>query len=448
MKPLGLRARVAVTFGAGALALSAALAVSTFELTRGGALEVRERASVRSAYADARAVRRALTVPEGDVVEALRTLDTGRTRLPLLRRDGVWFARTADDGLTDAVPAGLLRVVERGQPAVQRVRVQGTPVLVVGIPLDDDGSGYFEVDSLVELDRTLRSLGRTLTLVAAATTAAGAALGAWAARRLLRPVREMARAASRISAGDLGVRLAPVHDPDLAPLSASFNGMLDDLAGRLERDRRFAADVSHELRSPLQTLSNASAVLHHRTAELDARTRAAAGLVQDEVARFNALVQDLLELAREDVPVSLQDTDVVALVREETDLRGLPAPLLDMTRAPARWRLEARRVRGVVGNLLDNAARHGGGVVAVRLAEEDDHLVLEVDDAGPGVPLDERQLVFDRFGRGRMASSRRASDGTGLGLSLVAAHVDAHAGQVSIEDRPGGGARFRVRLPR
>ncbi len=449
MRPLGLRARVTAAFGAGSLVLSASLAGATYELTRSSALEVRERASVRAAYADARVVSRALSFPEADVVEALRTLDTGRTRLPLLRRDARWFARTADDGLTDAVPRALLRRVEaEREPSVQRVRVQGHPALVLGVPLEEPGTAYLEVDDLSELDRTLRTLSTVLTLAAAATTAAGLALGAWAARRLLRPVRAMAEAAARISAGDLQARLSPIGDPDLAPLSASFNGMLDDLGVRLERDRRFAADVSHELRSPLQTLTNASAVLQNRTAELDPRARAAAELVQSEVARFSALVQDLLELAREEQPVLRQDTDVHALVREECVRRGLEADRLDDASAPASWPAEARRLRGVVANLLDNAARHGGGVVGVRLAQEGEELVLEVDDAGPGVPPDERALVFDRFGRGRMASSRRDSDGTGLGLSLVAAHVTAHGGSVEIDDRPGGGARFRVRLPR
>lgn len=447
MRPLGLRARVTVAFGAGSLVLSAALAGATFQLTEGSALDVRERASVRAAYADARVVSRALAVPEADVVEALRTLDTGRTRLPLLRREGAWFARTADDGLTEAVPAALLQLVESGRPAVQRVRVDGQPVLVLGVPLDAPGTAYFEVDDLTELDRTLRSLGTTLVLVAAATTAAGLALGAWAAGRLLRPVAAMARAAARISDGDLAVRLAPSRDPDLRPLSASFNGMVDTLAARLDRDRRFAADVSHELRSPLQTLTNASAVLHRRTAHLDPRAHAAAELVQTELARFSALVQDLLELAREDQPVQLQDTDVAALVRDECTRRDLAPHVLDAGSAPAHWQVEPRRLRAVLANLLDNADRHGGGVVRVRLEQHAGQLVLEVDDAGPGVPPDERALVFDRFGRGRMASSRRDSDGTGLGLALVAAHVAAHGGAVEIGDRPGGGARFRVRLP-
>ena len=447
MRPLGLRRRVTLAFGAGSLALSASLAVATYQLTESNVLEVRERSSIRSAYADAAVVRRSLALGDGDVVAVLRSLDTGRGRVPLLRRDGQWYARTADDGLTSAVPDGLLQMVEQGRPALQRVRVQGAPALLVGVPLEEPGSAYLEVDALVEIDRTLRGLATTLTVVAAATTFAGLALGSWAARRLLRPVQEMAAAAARVSAGDLATRLDPADDPDLAPLSTSFNHMVEELAARLERDRRFAADVSHELRSPLQTMSNATAVLHNRADGLDPRTRAAAQLVEGEVARFSALVQDLLELARDELPVALVETDVVALVREACVRRGVDPAVLDDGQAPDAWHLDARRFEGIVGNLLDNAERHGGGVVGVRLAATAEGLLLEVDDTGPGVPREERRLVFDRFGRGRAASSRRGTEGTGLGLALVAAHTAAHGGRVEIDDRPGGGARFRVVLP-
>ena len=223
--------------------------------------------------------------------------------------------------------------------------------------------------------------------------------------------------------------------------------MVDEVSARSEADRRFAADVSHELRSPLQTLSAATSVLARRRDDLDERTASAVGLLCDEVERFESLVTDLLELARSDRPAERRPTDVVALSRGLLRSRRLREDLLEVTGDAVVLDVDPRRYEQVLANLVDNAGRHGGGVVRVGLRVADDRLELEVDDDGAGVPVDERELVFDRFARGRAASARGGSEGTGLGLALVAQHVQAHLGTVEVLDRPGGGARFRVVLP-
>ncbi len=441
---VGLRSRVTALFAAGALGLSLALALATYGVTRSNLIAERERTAVRATAFDAVVVRQGITAADAEVVEVLQRLDTGTGRRPLVRRGGEAFVRGADTGLTEAVTDRMVRLVEQDrQSAVQRVVVQGQPAVVVGVPLAP-GEAYYEVVSLVDVEDTLQELGRTLTLVSALTTVGGALAGYWAGRRLLRPLRSVATAAQRIGEGDLSARLEESDDPDLEPITTSFNTMVDELAARLDRDRRFAADVSHELRSPLQTLTAASSVLANRADALDPRSASAALLVAEEAGRFTALVQDLLELARDELPVHLQDTDVAAQLREVV---REAAPVLDVAHAPATWRLDRRRFERLVSNLVDNAERHGGGAVRVGASVEDGRLVVEVDDAGPGVPVEERELVFDRFGRGRAASARGDSDGTGLGLSLVAQHAAAHGGTVTVLDRPGGGARFRVELP-
>ena len=442
-RPLGLRARITAVFALGALGLSAALAVSTYELTRTSLLSERERAAVRAAYFDAALVEQGLSADEPDIGRLLQSVDTGEQRRPLVRRGGQWFSRSADDGLTRAVPAELLQRVEQGTPAVQRVRVREDPALVVGLPLTD-GTGYYEVTDLGELSRTLGVLATVLALVALATTTAGAGVGWWASRRLLRPLGEVAGAAGTIASGDFSARLRRDRDPDLDALAVAFNAMVDEVSARSEADRRFAADVSHELRSPLQTLSAATSVLDRRRDAFDERTGAAVDLLSAEVARFEQLVADLLELATSDRPAERRAIDVVELTRRAL---GAQAGLLDITGPSAVLEIDPRRYQQVLTNLLDNAAKHGGGAIRVGLSVHDDTLTLEVDDDGPGVPPDERELVFDRFARGRAASTRGGSDGTGLGLSLVARHALAHRGSVEILDRPGGGARFRVVLP-
>ncbi|NBE79622.1 sensor histidine kinase [Micromonospora rubida] len=445
---LGLRARVTAAFAAGALLLAASMALVSYELTRRSLIDERERTAVRAAYFDAAVVRNGLDTDDPDVVEVLRSLDTGGSRRALLNLDGDWHARTADVGLTAAVPEELQRLVGAGEPAVQRVRVDGQAALLVGVPLSGSAT-YYEVNSLGELERTFQALALTLTAVAIMVAGSGAALGWYATRHGLRPLTAVANAAEKIAAGELTARLDPATDPDLTRLSTSFNHMVDQLARRIERDRRFAADVSHELRSPLQTLAAAASVLQRRREHHDERTATAAGLVADEIDRFQRLVNDLIDLARSDQPAHRTPVDVAELARRACAERDLPASLVRLTSGtPHTWRVEQRRVAQVLVNLLDNATRYGAGPVAVRLSRDGDAGVIEVDDDGPGVPVEDREAIFDRFVRGRAAHARGTGDGTGLGLALVAQHATAHGGRAGVVDRPGGGARFHVTLPR
>ncbi|TDB80564.1 cell wall metabolism sensor histidine kinase WalK [Micromonospora sp. KC721] len=447
MRRLGLRTRVTTAFAVGALLLAASMALVSYELTRRSLIAERERTALRAAYFDAAVVRAGLDTDTPDVVQVLRSLDTGGVRRPVLHLNGEWYARTADPGTTTAIPADLLRVVAAGEPAVQRVRLDGQTALVVGVPLSVTAT-YFEVNSLRELEQTLQVLALALTIVAIIVAGSGAALGWYATRHGLRPLTAVADAAQKIASGDFTARLDPATDPDLTRLSSSFNQMVDRLAHRIERDRRFAADVSHELRSPLQTLAAAASVLARRREQQDERTAIAAGLVADEIDRFQRLVNDLIDLARSDQPADRTAVDVVALARDACRTLDLSASLVHLAPGmPAIWQVERRRVAQILANVLHNAVTYGGGPTALRLGRDGDTGIIEVDDDGPGVPVEDREVIFDRFVRGRAAHTRGGGDGTGLGLALVAQHAAAHDGHASVTDRPGGGARFRVTLP-
>jgi two-component system sensor histidine kinase MtrB len=447
-RPVGLRARVTAVFAFGALLLSATLALASYEVTRQSLLQDRERAAVRAAGFDASVVASGLGGENPQIRDVLANLDTGEQRRPVLRRDGQFYGRTAEERLDAAIPSGLRRVVESGTPGLQLVDQSGMPSIVVGIPLPAVSASYYEVTTLGELESTLNVLATVLGVAALTTTIAGAAVGWWASRRVLQPLSEVASAAVSIASGDLSTRVARDDDPDLDTLAVAFNRMVDEVSARSEADRRFAADVSHELRSPLQTLSAAASVLERRRESLDPRTAAAVELITDEVSRFESLVTDLLELARSDRPAERRRTDMAALARSLVARRGLPPDIVEISGAYPTAEVDPRRVEQVLANLIDNAARHGGGALRVAVQVTEDEVCLEVDDEGPGVPPEERELVFDRFARGRAASARGGSDGTGLGLALVAQHVLAHRGNVLVTDRPGGGARFRVILPK
>jgi two-component system sensor histidine kinase MtrB len=426
MSRAGLRVRVIAGFAAGALALSATMAFVSYEITRRSLLDERESTNVRAAYYDAAVVRSGISATTNpDVASVLRSLDTGDTRRALVHPNRPGYPPNA--------------------PTVQRIRSEGKPTLVVALPIAPD-TVFYEVDSLAELDHTLRVLTIVLTAVALGTALGGAALGRYAGRYVLRPLVRVAEAAQEIADGKSDARLDPAQEPDLARLTTSFNHMVDELSARLERDRRFAADVSHELRSPLQTLSAAASVLDRRRGLLDERSATAAGLVTSEVARFQQLVDDLLMLSRGDRPAERTPVDVAELARSVCRQHGLVDGLVT-AEGGTEWCVDRRRFEQMLGNLLDNAGAYGGGATAVRLALTGEDGFLEVDDEGPGVSPADKAVIFDRFVRGRTAGTRGDSVGTGLGLALVAQHAGAHGGTASVLDRPGGGARFRIDLP-
>jgi two-component system sensor histidine kinase MtrB len=218
------------------------------------------------------------------------------------------------------------------------------------------------------------------------------------------------------------------------------------LQARVERDARFAADVSHELRSPLTTLVNAVDVMAARRGEMSATAAAMLDLVEAELERFGDIVRDLLEISVDDAGATsaLEPVRITSLVRAAT---AGAVPVSATPGAEGAVVLgDPRRLERVVCNLVDNAGKHGGGVTGVLIRDVGDSVEVVVDDAGPGVPPHLRSEVFERFHRGPHA--RTGADGAGLGLALVARHARRHGGQVRVEDRPGGGARFVVTLPR
>jgi two-component system, OmpR family, sensor histidine kinase MtrB len=441
----GLRVRITAGFAAGALALSATIALVSYQFIRRSLVREQEGTAVRAAVYDAAVVQAGLGSARPDIVSLLRSLDTGDDRRAVVRRNGQWYARDADPGYTGAIPAALMQDAESGRAAAQRVRFEGHATLVVAVPLDV-GSVLYEVDPLAELEHTLGVLTAVLSLVALCVAAVGAGLGRYAARYVMRPLLRVADAASDIAAGASHARLDPANEPDLARLTTSFNHMVDELSARNERDRRFAADVSHELRSPLQTLAAAASVLSRRRDQMDERTAMAAGLVTDEVARFQGLVDDLLELARSDRPAERGPVDVTDLARQVVRTRNLSDDIIDVDGSGTVWSVDRRRVGRLLENLLDNASAYGGGATALRFRLEGDRGVIEVDDEGPGVSPEDKPVIFDRFVRGRSATARADGAGTGLGLALVAQHAAAHGGTATVLDRPGGGARFRAEL--
>ena len=276
----------------------------------------------------------------------------------------------------------------------------------------------------------------------------------------MRPLADAARAAQAIAGGNLDTRLDVTDDRDLALLTTSFNEMASALQNRIQRDARFASDVSHELRSPLMTLSASIEVLQSRRTEMPERAQAALDLLVADVARFQGLVEDLLEISRVDAGsarLNLEEVKVAELVPNAVEAAAADQHI-HVTVAPEvngdTVRADKRRMVRVLANLIDNARLHGGGASRVSVEHvkgngHGDTVQIAVEDSGPGVPSEERTLIFERFARGASSGRRGMGDGVGLGLALVDEHVRLHGGRVWVDDRLDGqsGARFVIELP-
>ncbi len=450
---MGLRARIALSFGMGALVLSALLAAVTWGLTREDLLNQRDRVGVSRVLVNAVAVRDKIG-PADDLQQTLEGLSTPEGSTPMIRVRGQWTSLNSALFEPADLDPTLLEAVEQGTASRMRYESRGDPILVVGVPLPSQDALYFERVALTEVEDVLRGLGIVLVGTAAAVTIAGFALGYYASGRTLRPLAEVGEAAQAIAGGRLDTRLEAERDPDLQPLAESFNAMAQALQERIERDARFASEVSHELRSPLMTLAASIEVLENSRADLPERAATAVDLLSHDLERFQQLVEDLLEMSRFDagaVRLDLSEVFAAELVqRSVTALAGSEVPV--ETVAPADHavvRVDKRRMGQVLANLLDNAAKYADGARLVRVESAPGCVRIAVEDEGPGVPEDERQVIFDRFSRGSAGGRRGADYGTGLGLALIREHVNLHGGQVWVEDRPDGqpGSRFVIELP-
>jgi signal transduction histidine kinase len=439
---------VTLSFGIVALFAGIGLTVLTYVIARTSLVDQRATSAQVQAFSNADTMRGVLGDTASDPLFVSGTFD----RLPI---ESGGFAVLTEPRLgrigfgEEAFPDELRAAVAAGRSAQQHFELDGRPYLGVGVYIAAVDTGYLEAFPLEATERTLRIILTTLVVGAAITTLFATFSGWSTSRRLLRPLRRVADAAGEIASGALGARLETANDPDLDRLAGSFNEMADAVQTRIEREERFASDVSHELRSPITALTAAVEVLDARRTDLPERTRQALDVVVDQVRRFDSMVIDLLELSRIDAGATdlhAELVDLPELCERVANRYGHGEVPIEVHRRAVRTaRVDKVRFERILGNLLDNATIHAGGPVRISV-EPDGRLAtaVAVDDAGPGVAASERERIFERFARG---SAARHRVGTGLGLALVAEHAHALGGRAWVEDRPGGGARFIVSLP-
>jgi signal transduction histidine kinase len=302
-------------------------------------------------------------------------------------------------------------------------------------------------------DRHLRAALLSAVGWAAAVAVLGAlVVSVGVARGVVRPIRRLSTAVKSLRLGASSLRVGPNAGPgELGELGRAFDAMAASLEREDHLRRALVADVAHELRTPIAIMQAETEALADG---LIPPSPGALSSLNEEAVRLARMVEDLQTLASAEAagldlqPRPLDLGRVAADAADSLSRRFASAGVgLEQELPPTPALGDPRRLHQVATNLLDNAVKYTppGGRVTVHTGIEDGQVILEVADTGPGIPVDERPLVWDRFYRGR---SGRFADGSGIGLAVVKELVDAHGGQITVGEAPGGGARFTVRLPR
>lgn len=323
---------------------------------------------------------------------------------------------------------------------------------VVDVPGGDDAMllvAVFTDNERAEANRTVR----TLALVSLGTLLLAGITSWLVAGRLLRPVRLVHEAADEITEHDLTRRI-DVGDDDVSGLASTFNRMLDRLEEAFLAEQRFVDDAGHELRTPITVIRG-----HLELMDDDPESRRATlRIVTQELDRMGRIVTDLLALAKADRPDFIRATDEVDVSLLTVALDSKVSALADR-----RWRmsqvaegsarLDAQRITQAVLQLAQNAVQHtrDGDAITLGSAFVDDprlgrSLTVTIEDTGPGVPVADRERIFDRFSHGETPDGRRHS-GAGLGLAIVLAIAEGHGGRVDVGGEPGVGAIFTLVIP-
>jgi len=310
-------------------------------------------------------------------------------------------------------------------------------------------------------EEAIRSILHTLFMILALalpSALALAALGGYImASRLLKPVASMANKAEKISSENLSERL-PVENPEdeLGKLATVFNHTLTRLQNAFERLKRFTADASHELRTPLTAIQSVGEVALQE--DLDASAyRDRIGSMLEETARLTRLVDSLLLLTRADrgqllvnrkeqnvtrlVEKAIEDMRVMAEEKSQRLMANLPSGI--------QANVDEDTLRRALVNILDNAIKYtaGGGTIVVALKEIEGKLIIEVTDTGPGIAVEHREKIFDRFYRVEKDRSREIG-GAGLGLAIAKWAVEANGGRLELDSQENQGSTFRIILPK
>ncbi|HJU73966.1 MAG TPA: ATP-binding protein [Gemmatimonadaceae bacterium] len=313
---------------------------------------------------------------------------------------------------------------------------------------------------LMEVSSTLQRIRRLFLLAIPLLVAVAAAGGYFLAKRSFAPVTAMASRAAEIGATTLHERLPVAADDELGALARVLNQLLDRLENAFSQQRRFMADASHELRTPVAILQAETDVTLAHEQRSQNEFRRSMAVVQDAARRLTRIVDDIFLLARSDagnlvgqrVDLYLEDVvhDTARAVQPIADRRGVRIHMGDVVESPFRG--DADLLGRVLLNLLDNAIKHSsaGGTVEISMSKDTGWYGIHVSDAGPGIPAEAHARIFDRFFRvdkSRARADASTTSGAGLGLAIARRIVEMHGGRLELVSSRPGHTEFRVSLP-
>ena len=449
-----LRRRLAVTFALVAAIATGALALGTYLVVRDSRLDDSVESSLaqtRTNFVLAGAVLGGSSAPQ-DVAGLIEFY---------ARRPGFETVALAGGGSFSSsfavgevpIPAGVQRLVRNGDLAFERLLIAERPYLIAGGRLPQSQAELYFFFSEEALRDDLAQL-RTILLAGwgIVVVLAGAA-GALVARGVLRPVGQASAAAHALAEGLLDTRLPVETDDEFGAWAASFNEMADALEEKIRalsaaqaRERRFTADVAHELRTPVTALVGEASLLREQLERMPVEAKRPAQLMVDDVGRLRRLVEELMEISRLDAGREDVRTEHVELGSLATDLlssRGWQASVL-LDAEPVDVATDPRRVERILSNLVENALAHGGRGVAARTGRDETGAFVEVRDRGPGIAPEHLPHVFERFYK---ADPARAGGGSGLGLAIALENARLLGGRIDAWSDVGAGSRFTLRLP-
>ncbi len=356
---------------------------------------------------------------------------------------------TSIDG--DDLPAEFETSSENPDFSHQEVELDGGHYLVVRPRETVEGVAVNLLVSVNALDKQMDRLASIMLRTWLGVVVLGGLVGLIVARRALRPVARASDAARSLAEGLLETRLPVDRQDEFGAWAISFNEMADALQEKIEaltdahaRERHFASDVAHELRTPITGLVASASLLRTKLGKLDPDTRWSAERLLGQVTRMKVLVEELLVMSRfdegrESVSIAkVEPQEFVDSLLAQRGWTGLVRCEIELTPLMA----DGRRLERIIGNLIDNAIEHGDGEIKLRWSTADAWMTIEVSDEGPGINEGDLSRVFDRFYK----ADPSRSGGTGLGLPIALENARILGGSISVENLKSG-TRFTVRLP-